>query len=292
MRTVSVIILLIITLNICLIVTAQAQNIVVISGATVVSGTKRSSIKDAAIVIEGNRITQVDAKTKIKKPKGTRIIDATGKYVIPGLADMHIHPGNGFSLQIQGVADRPNFKNDCAQMLAWGFTTVFSTAGPGLGDFAELKDLANRDGSPMPRFFGVGLSFSTKGGHASRLGIFLPETPDEARIEVRELKSAGADAIKLICDDMASVRKTPMPMMKAELMQAIIDEAHKQNLKAYVHALGLQHAKDVLRAGADGLVHAVVSEPVDDEFIALMKKNRAVYITTHALYNAFVDIEA
>src|SRR5262249_45141857 len=66
----------------------------------------------------------------------------------------------------------------------------------------------------------------------------------------------------------------------------------KQNLKAYVHALGLQHAKEALRAGVDGLVHAIVSEPVDDEFIALMKKNRAVYVTTHALYNAFADIEA
>ena len=291
MKSVSVIILLIITFNICPIVKAQAQNVVVISGATIISGTGRSLIKDAVIVIEGNRIKQVGAKSKIKMPKRAQVIDATGKYVIPGLADMHIHPGNGFSLQIQGVAERPNFKNDCAQMLAWGFTTVFSTSGPGLGDFAELRDFANRDDSPMPRFFVVGLTFSTKGGHASRLAIFLPETPDEARIKVHELKAAGVDAIKLIYDDMASVR-VPIPMMKPEVMRAIIDEAHKQNLKAYVHALGLQHAKEALRAGVDGLVHAVVDEPVDDEFIALMKKNRAVYVTTHALYNAFVDIEA
>ena len=79
MKTVSVIFLLIITLNLCLIVNAQAQNIVVISGATVISGTERSSIKDAAIVIEGNRITQVGAKNKIKIPKGAHVIDAAGK---------------------------------------------------------------------------------------------------------------------------------------------------------------------------------------------------------------------
>ena len=177
-------------------------------------------------------------------------------------------------------------------MLAWGFTTVFSPHWPGLGDFTGLKDFANRDDSPMPRFFGVGPAFSTKGGHASKLGVFFSETPDEARIRVRELKAAGVDAIKLIYDDMAHLRKVPLPMMKPEVMRANIDEAHKQNLKAYVHAPGLQHAKEALSVGADGLVHSVVSEPVDDDFIALMKKNRAVYVTTHALYNAFFDIGA
>src|SRR5262245_48597301 len=140
MKAVSVILLLIITLNICLIVNAQAQNIVVISGATVISGTGHSPIKNAVIVIEGNRIKQVGAKNKIKIPKGARVIDAAGKFVIPGLADMHIHPGNGFSLPTQGVAERPNFKKDVAQMLAWGFTMVFSPSWPGLGDFTGLKD--------------------------------------------------------------------------------------------------------------------------------------------------------
>lgn len=47
-----------------------------------------------------------------------------------------------------------------------------------------------------------------------------------------------------------------------------------------------------LQAGADGLVHAVVSDPVDDEFIGLMKKNGAVYATTHSLFYAFADIAA
>src|SRR5687768_14895932 len=69
---------------------------IVISGVTVISGTRRAPIKNAAIVIEGNRIQQVGVRNRIKIPKNAQVIDATGKYVIPVLADMHIHLGNGF----------------------------------------------------------------------------------------------------------------------------------------------------------------------------------------------------
>jgi imidazolonepropionase-like amidohydrolase len=57
-----------------------------------------------------------------------------------------------------------------------------------------------------------------------------------------------------------------------------------------VHAPGMRQARDVLRAGADGLVHSVADAPLDDEFIALMKKNGATYTTTLSLYTAFSDV--
>jgi hypothetical protein len=68
---------------------------------------------------------------------------------------------------------------------------------------------------------------------------------------------------------------------------AIIDEAHKQNLRAYVHAPGLQHAREALRAGVDGLVHSVVSDPLDDEFIALKKKSSRVCYDARSLQRFF-----
>jgi len=68
--------------------------------------------------------------------------------------------------------------------------------------------------------------------------------------------------------------------MHPAVMRAIIDEAHRLGLKAYVHAPSLRQAKDVLRAGADGLVHSVADAPIGDEFVALIKKNDATYTTT------------
>ena len=81
-------------------------------------------------------------------------------------------------------------------------------------------------------------------------------------------------------------------MMQPEVMRAIIEEAHRLTLKAYVHAPGMRQAKEVLRAGADGLVHSVTDAPLDDEFITLMKKNGPTYTTTLSLYTAFSDVAA
>ena len=281
MKTISVIGLLIITLAICPIV--KAQTVLVISGATVIDGTERKPIKNAVIVIEGNRIRQVGAKNKIKLPKDAQVIDAAGKFAIPGLADMHIHTGRDFFLR----------DNSGARMLAAGFTTVFIPSGPSLDSIAEVQNVSRRDDSKMPRVFAVGPGFTVKDSHAAapRYGTVLLENADEARAKVREHKAAGVDAIKLIYEDGGRAGRPTSPMMKPEIMRAIIDEAHKQNLKAYVHALNLKRAKEALEAGADGMVHTVLSEPVDDEYIALMKRNRAVFITTHSIMKAFADIE-
>lgn len=144
-------------------VKAQAQKVTVISGATVIDGTLRTPLKNAVILIEGNRIKQVGAKNKIKLPRNAEIIDAAGKFVIPGLADMHIHPGGSF---LSG--------NVGAQMLASGFTTVFLPSGPSLENITELRNLSRRDDSKMPRVFGVGPGFTVKDSHAAapRYGTF------------------------------------------------------------------------------------------------------------------------
>lgn len=103
---------------------------------------------------------------------------------------------------------------------------------------------------------------------------FLPNTTDQARANVREMKALGVDAIKVIYLDQAHTGNASVPVMRSELMQAIIDEAHSLGLKTYGHAPTLAHAKEVLRAGADVLAHSVADAAVDDEFIGLMRMCR------------------
>jgi len=264
----------------------QAKNVKVITGVTLIDGTRRAPLKNAVILIEGARIKRVGPRSRTHLPRGAATIDARGKYVIPGLADMHNHLGDGtFSLS-EGPS---NFRKNLALMLGWGFTTVFDQGIPDLKSFADLKSLATADTALYPHFFGVGVRFAARGGHGASLGAYTPESPDEARRQVRELKAASVDAVKIVYDDLSYVTNQPRPMLKSEVVAAIIDEAHKQGLKAYVHAPVLKYAKEVLQAGADGLVHGIISEPVDDEFVSLMKKNHAVYITTHAIFESVAD---
>lgn len=270
-------------------VQGQASKTKVITGATLIDGTGRTPIKDSAIVIQGTRISEVGERDKMKIPRGAQLIDARGMYLVPGLADMHNHLGDGtFNLN----EEPSDFKSNLARMLGWGFTSIFDQGIPALKPFAELKQLASNDAAPYPHFYGVGVRFAAKGGHGSALGAYTPETPEEARGQVRELRAANVDAVKIVYDDLAYVMKEPRPMLKPGVVAAIIDEAHKQGLKAYVHAPVLKYAKEVLREGADGLVHGVISDPVDDEFISLMKRNRAVYITTFAIFEAAADLGA
>ena len=267
----------------------------VLNHVSVIDMTGRTVQPDMAVLIRGDRIATIERAAGFTRP-GARVIDLTGKFLMPGLVDMHNHLERGESMPgppIPGQAAERDVRGNLKQMLAWGFTTVFSTAHANvdLREFAELRRVAVSDPA-LPRYFGVGRAISVAGGHYGqpRFATYLPGSPDEARANVRELQAAGVDAIKLIYSDQAHTGRPPVPMMQPQVMHAVIDEAHKLGLKAYVHAPGLRHAKDVLRAGADGLVHSVVDAPLDDEFIALMKKNGATYTTTLSLYTAFSDI--
>lgn len=104
------------------------------------------------------------------------------------------------------------------------------------------------------------------------------------------MKAANVDAVKLGYDDLTWAMKNSQPLLKEEVVSALIAEAHQQGLKVFVHAPILEQAKVVLRAGADGLMHGIIDKPVDDEFIALMKKNRACYVSTLAMFEAVGDI--
>lgn len=234
---------------------------------------------DMAIVIAGDRIATVDRADRVAIPAGAQVIDGRGKFVIPGLADMHNHLGTGGPTPV--LADlKPNLQ----RLLAWGVTSVFSMSVDS-ASFAELKRTSSADQAPYPRFYGVGPGFATLGG-------FRPNTPAEARQVVRRQKSENVDAIKIAYDDMSWATKQSIPVLKQEVMAAIIEESHAHGLKAYVHAPILKYAKEALQAGADGLVHGIISEPVDAEFLQLMRKNRAVYISTLTLFEACADIRA
>ena len=80
--------------------------------------------------------------------------------------------------------------------------------------------------------------------------------------------------------------------MALDVMQAVIDEAHRLTLKVYVHAPQLARAKEALRAGVDGLMHGIIDEPIDQDFITLMKKNSAVYVPTLGMFEDVADVGA
>jgi imidazolonepropionase-like amidohydrolase len=270
----------------CLETHAQNPQITIITGATVIDGTSRPAMPDAAIVIDGARISQVGARGAVVAPAGATVIDGQGKFVIPGLADMHHHLGSG------GLRPIPNPRLVLRRMLAVGVTTIFNPS-VSLKDFAELKTASADDTAPFARFFGTGPLVTVKGDvFGAAVGAPVPETPAQAIAAVRDLKAAGVDAIKVQRDDLSWSIKNRFPVMAEDVLTELVREAHRQQLRVFAHAPMLKYAKEVLRAGADGLMHGVIDEPVDQEFLTLMKRNGASYVSTMALYHDVGDVAA
>ena len=270
----------------------QTPVVKVITGATLLNPTSAAPIPDSVLVINGSRLVsvgQVPPKAGAigGGPAGAEVIDARGKFVIPGLADMHNHLGaGGMSLG----PPRENYVANLGRLLATGVTTVFA---PGIGEseFTALKSAAAADASTYPRFFGTGPAITVPGGSLGEQGP-APTTAAEARAVVQKLKALNVDAIKIHRDDLAWASKRTIQPMALDVLQAVVDEAHRVGLRTYVHAPQLARAKEALRAGIDGLMHGIIDERIDQDFIALMKKNSASYVPTLGLFEDVADVAA
>ena len=259
------------------------QTVTAISGATVL-GAGGSPIPNAVVVIEGSRITRVGPAATTAIPSNATVIDAKGRFVIPGLADMHNHVRSG-SFRAQ-----QNPLTVMTVLLAFGVTMVFD---PSLTteEFSTLKQSSASDAAAMPRFFGTGPIVTVKGDIlGAQVGAPTPESAADARAAVKALKAAGVDAIKVARDDFSWASKQRASTMPLDVLSALVSAAHDEGLKVYAHAPLLQHAKDVLRAGADGLLHGIIDRPVDQELIDLLLRNRAVYVPTLSLYEDVADV--
>ena len=128
------------------------------------------------------------------------------------------------------------------------------------------------------RLYSAGLGFAAMDGWepAGVEEINRPTTPEEARAMVQQELAKGSDVLKIWVDD----RLGELPKITPELYGAIIDEAHRNNLKVLAHMFYLEDAKELMRRGLDALAHSVRDQEVDEEFLALAKETGVTQVTT------------
>jgi imidazolonepropionase-like amidohydrolase/predicted enzyme related to lactoylglutathione lyase len=257
----------------------------VIENAHVIVG--NGVVKDATtVVIAGDRIQSVSAENP--PFKAVKRIDARGRTLMPGLIDTHVHffglTGQGqaaFRAQMRTLA--PKYMED---FIRHGVTTVKSLADP-LDLVLELRTMINDGRILGPRILLVGPCFTAPGGHpAVTLGRDDPwmrseiaiEVDDEdvARKEVRRLAEKGVDAIKAAVEaGQGTGMPDTMPRLSANVLRAIIDEAHQHKLPATVHTHREQDVIDAIESGADGVEHGVWDSKLSDNRLAdlLLRRN-------------------
>lgn len=250
---------------------------VVLKGALLIDGTGRPPIENSVLVIEGEKVRAVGRAGSVRIPKGADVRDMSGKTIMPALINVHGHLGitSGLDQTAKNYTEE-NIESQLNKYLAYGVGTV--------GSFGQDRDLiyevrdAQRAGKlGGARFFTAGRGFSDPGGPSNPLDRrYHPKTPEEARADVRELAGHHPDFVKIWVDD--DLGRTPK--MQPDVYQAIIDEAHRRQLRVFSHEFYLADAKGLLAAGIDGFAHSIRDQPVDNELIAAMKKRGIFLIPT------------
>ena len=222
-------------------------------GARIIDGTGRPPIENAILLIRDGRIEGVGKRVKL--PRGVLRVNATGKTIIPGLINAHGHVSDPAQLGI--------YARD-------GVTTLFSLGGD--KEFALRQQCAHSKPGTVPHLYVAGLIQDS----TAIPGAVPVKTPEDARRSVDDLIAKKPDIVKVRVDDFRGARQK----MNPEVYQAVIDEARQNGYRTAAHIVLLEDAKGVLRAGVNYIAHSVRDREVDDEFIALMKKQHAFYSPT------------
>jgi imidazolonepropionase-like amidohydrolase len=280
--------------------TADASTLAIV-GVTVVNPERdaaHAAQPDTTVVIRGERIVAVGPRASTKIPTGATQIDGKGRWLIPGMIDGHVHffqSGNIYTRPdaadfnavvpyAQEVArNKARLPATFKVWLASGVTSVIDVGGP-FWNF-EVRDAANKSDA-APRVATTGPLISMVARPQLDLGdppIVKIESADAARALVAKELPYKPDFIKVWF-----VREKDDDLAKKEvIVKATGDAAHAAHIRLAVHATELDTAKAALRAGADYLVHSVFDDPVDAEFIELMRKNHALLCPTLFVTNGY-----
>jgi imidazolonepropionase-like amidohydrolase len=250
-----------------------------IVGATVFDGIR--SVPDSTVLISGDRVVRVGRRAEVPLPPGTDVVDGRGKFVIPGLIETHHHLGGAT------VDERAA---NLSRLLGFGYTTVFDPF-VSLANFAVLKAHSAAPETPSPRYLGTGPMLGSPGGWGD---FGLPETlvvtnPEHAVEVVDQLAQAGVDAVKAANDDLFWGRNQ-LATMPVDVQAAIVSAARRHELRVFFHAPAKRLAAEALQAGAAGLLHGVLDEPVDPELLGLLSRTGASYVSTMMIFEVCGDV--
>src|SRR6266850_4061428 len=241
----------------------------VLKNFTLIDGTGRSPVAESAMIVTDGRITWIGRAAALKAPGGAEIVDLTGKFVMPGIINLHGHIGNTVDLTQDGkFYTRKSIEENLHTYATYGVTAVQSMGTD--QDLIYQVRSEQRAGRPsVARVYTAGQGFVFKDGYGGLAGV----TPSYSRVEeiepvVARLAGKKVDLVKLWLDDELGA----LPKMPPEMTRAIIDSARKHGLRTATHIFYLEDARRVVEQGAAGLAHIVRDKPVDQALIDSMKK--------------------
>ena len=195
----------------------ETASVVAVEGATLIDGTGAAPVPNTTLLIEDGRIRQIGRRGEVSIPVGAQVIQADGKYLIPGLIDAHVHYGAPFLHRLY---------------LAYGLTTV-RDVGTSLQRILTLREEVAMGNILAPRIFATGESINTRSLRAAGVS---------AREMTERLAEAGVDGIKVTG-------------YNEEELKDILEVAHAHGLLVFGHTRLDPGALRAVQIGIDGIEH-------------------------------------
>jgi imidazolonepropionase-like amidohydrolase len=223
----------------------------------------RTVLERATVLVEAGAIKAVGPGIAV--PKGTPLVNAFGKTLLPGLIDAHTHA----------------YQDALERALVFGVTTEVDM-------FTDVRFAADRRAeqkrglvTARADLVSSGTLVTAPGGHGTEFGIKIPTLtgPAQAQAFVDARVAEGSDFIKIIYDD-GKVYGLNLPALARETMSAVVAAAHARGKLAVVHIGTSRAAREVIEAGADGLAHIAADVAEDSGLVRLMTARGSFVIPT------------
>lgn len=263
----------------------------------ILNGKKDMSAEEGlCVLVDGEKISKI-LPLREANTEGYKIIDLNGKYIMPGLINMHVHlAGNGKPQKRQRDNEKlvktimsTALTRAIAYKMVSGFAktelmsgvTTIRTVG-GLADFdTKLRDDILKGKKAGPRIIAANQGISVPGGHMAGSVAIAARSVDEALEILEKGKSEGIDIVKLmITGGVLDAKEKGVPgelKMPPETVKAICEKAHAEGYKVAAHVESTEGVKVALENGVDSIEHG--AKPTG-EIIELFKKRHAFLCTT------------
>ncbi|GAA4274893.1 amidohydrolase family protein [Aquimarina gracilis] len=237
-----------------------AQESFIVQNVTLFDGEKIT--KEVSVLIQDGTIKKIAKKIN----SNNKVIDGTGKFLMPGMTNAHVHAWASMSL------------NQAAKA---GVLNLLDMHGV---EPYQTKMKSMRDSTNYARFYVAGYAATAPEGHGTQYGFPVPtlSKPGDAIKFVEDRVNANVDHIKIIVEPWK-------PTLSHETVKAVIDEGHKKGKKVVVHVSKVEDGYQVINNNADGLVHIWHDKSLTDDKLKQLSKDKNFFVIPTLLTTILVQ---
>lgn len=251
-----------------------AQSALVVDNVSVIDGAGSPPIAGLTLVVEDDRFVAMGPDVDV--PAGARRIDGTGKFIIPGLMDMHVHLRGGVRA-LHGY-------------IYSGVTAIYD-AGNDPDVIFALREQERSGAIVSPRIYATGSIVTAPGGHGAARGVTIEEfTRDRAKLDAHI--ALQPDILKITQDEHGWGTRPLIRHMPVDLLEQIVRYYHEHGIRTTIHTSNEVRTWDAIYAGVDTLAHPVIQAPVSERYLKMMSVKRVPQVSTLTIgegYSRLVD---